>query len=73
MIQVDCFFCDRELTEPGGILLGPPNTLGLCEKAHICVDCYDEIDIKRAYLHNDPMTPVDSIISRSLPDSKETK
>lgn len=29
-------------TEPGGLLFGPPER-GLCEKLHLCPECYREI------------------------------
>ena len=40
MIKVFCGKCKIELTEPGGIILGPPDVSGRVVKWHLCVRCY---------------------------------
>jgi len=42
MIKPDCFLCDIELKNFGGILFGPPID-DRCNKHHICADCYGYI------------------------------
>ena len=42
MLSVTCEACGSELTEPGGLFIGPP-LLGLCSKRHACVSCSDKI------------------------------
>ena len=39
MLDVHCDSCLSELTEPGGILLGPPDADGKVSKIHLCVEC----------------------------------
>lgn len=42
-IEVVCIGCDKQLTEPGGILLSPPMHIAArssVSKAHLCVECY---------------------------------
>lgn len=41
-IQVYCV-CGRELVEPGGLLLSPPDDDGRCRKRHLCDVCYSGI------------------------------
>lgn len=44
-IKPVCLSCKRELEEPGAILLSPPDSKGMIEKLHICVDCYRKLQI----------------------------
>jgi hypothetical protein len=39
-----CDFCDRVLTEPGGLVFSPPapSKKWLVSKYHVCVECWDE-------------------------------
>lgn len=37
---VECTICGEELTEPGAVLIGPPDDKSQCIKEHICVGCY---------------------------------
>lgn len=43
MISPVCAMCDNELTEPGGILIGPPTTpssaITTVVKMHLCTGC----------------------------------
>lgn len=39
MLEVHCSRCTRRLTEPGGLLFGPPQG-DRCEKRHLCATCY---------------------------------
>ena len=43
MIKPICDKCNKELLEPGAILLSPPDKKGWVRKYHICVGCYKEI------------------------------
>ena len=43
MIQVVCFKCNKELNEPGGLLLSPPDKSGRVYKKHLCITCYDQL------------------------------
>jgi hypothetical protein len=36
MIHPVCAICEQELTEPGAILLSPPDRKGKIKKYHIC-------------------------------------
>jgi uncharacterized protein (UPF0261 family) len=36
MISPVCMVCEQELTESGGILLGPPEADGRVQKTHLC-------------------------------------
>lgn len=38
-----CDRCGEKLTEPGGLLFGPPNEHGDCRKWHLCKLCYRDI------------------------------
>jgi len=35
-----CDGCGKTLSQPGAVVLAPPNLDGLCVKQHLCVDCY---------------------------------
>ena len=39
-IEVTCCRCSKVLDKPGAIILGPPDSMGLVHKWHLCVDCY---------------------------------
>ena len=39
MIKPTCRFCKIELQNFGGILFSPPKD-DVCEKLHVCADCY---------------------------------
>lgn len=41
---LDCYFCHKPQTEPGGVLFGPPNAEGCCRKVHCCVRCWGNIN-----------------------------
>lgn len=43
-ISVFCYLCEKELDEPGTIMLFPPDEYGMAEKQHICVRCTDGQD-----------------------------
>lgn len=46
-LEVACIGCDRQLSEPGGILLSPPMhhaARSSVSKAHLCVECYDRVE-----------------------------
>jgi len=47
MIKPFCIMCDKELEEPGGILLSPPltylNRPDDIQKHHLCVNCYENV------------------------------
>lgn len=42
-ISVICSMCDKELDEPGALILSPPTPQSphLVEKAHVCVNCWN--------------------------------
>ena len=44
-IELDCIYCDKELQEPGAVLLSPPAFLDQLhvEKYHLCVLCWDKL------------------------------
>ncbi len=44
-MEITCSFCNEPLKELGGLLFGPPDKFNVCEKAHICVDCYGLLDV----------------------------
>lgn len=48
---INCSGCGDRLTEPGGLLFGPPDICGYTEKMHACGDCWREI------LRHFPMCP----------------
>lgn len=35
-----CDKCSTTLTEPGAVILTPPNGLGRCTQGHLCVSCF---------------------------------
>jgi len=39
-ISPTCRHCERELSDFGGILLGPPEADGRVVKDHLCLACY---------------------------------
>lgn len=39
-LLVHCDRCPDELLQPGGLLLGPPDAEGRCEKLHLCISCW---------------------------------
>lgn len=46
--EFQCFFCERPMTKPGGILLGPPAPTQVehvtqVTKIHICIRCYPHL------------------------------
>jgi len=52
MLKFNCLMCKKELTEPGALLIGPPELIendmeqfyaGLVSKNHICRGCYEVI------------------------------
>jgi hypothetical protein len=50
MIPADCYYCKKELKQPGAVLYGPPIQQGwqkgmMVEKRHVCTDCYDNLGI----------------------------
>ena len=42
-IKPICDKCQKELDEPGAILLSPPNEKGQVQKFHLCLRCYGEV------------------------------
>lgn len=40
-LAVWCNWCQAPITEPGGLVFGPPDGTGRCLKRHICRRCYD--------------------------------
>ena len=42
MIKVCCCNpeCQKELTEPGALVFGPPDAEGNTKKYHVCTDCF---------------------------------
>jgi hypothetical protein len=42
-IKPVCDRCDKELTEFGGLIFSPPDSLGNTRKLHLCKICYEEI------------------------------
>lgn len=45
MIAVNCFMCDAELDEPGGLLFNPPTPKGSTRKRHLCKDCWKLLEM----------------------------
>jgi len=43
VITVYCKKCNGELSQPGAILLSPPDDFGLVYKHHLCVTCWSKI------------------------------
>lgn len=39
-LAIQCFMCDTELDEPGGLLFSPPTPRGRTTKRHLCVGCW---------------------------------
>lgn len=39
----DCSFCGAPQEAPGGLLFGPPDAEGRCQKLHACLDCWPEV------------------------------
>jgi len=46
-IKIKCDICGEELLELGALLFSPPNKNKLCNKYHICNNCFK--DIKKIY------------------------
>lgn len=43
-LDVTCDRCDAELTDFGGVLIGPPIAdTGLVRKLHVCRSCWSEV------------------------------
>lgn len=42
-LDIDCSFCNKELTEPGGLLFDPPEG-DKVRKRHICCKCMLEVE-----------------------------
>lgn len=40
-LHIECDMCGNALTKPGGLLFSPPfGELQVCEKFHLCKQCY---------------------------------
>lgn len=37
---IRCSACDIELSAPGALVFGPPDSIGMCVKSHLCHGCY---------------------------------
>ena len=44
MLKVHCDVCEKELSEPGALLFGPPNDVARTLKRHLCVSCYRHLE-----------------------------
>lgn len=51
-IHVNCYICEKELDEPGGLLFDLPN-VGQVNKTHICKKCWDDVVDAIGALWND--------------------
>lgn len=40
MLRINCSACHQTLTEPGGLLFGPPDEEDQSHKQHLCQRCY---------------------------------
>lgn len=40
---VNCSLCSKRLVKEGALVFGPPVSGGICEKYHICIDCWSDI------------------------------
>lgn len=40
MLKINCYFCDKELEEPGGLIFSPPDKNDRTHKFHVCNVCY---------------------------------
>lgn len=40
-IQFSCDLCNKISDELGGLIIGPPDDIGMTLKEHICVECYE--------------------------------
>ena len=52
-MKIKCDICKKLLKEPGALLFSPPEDDGRCEKAHICVLCYEDYLVPISKLRND--------------------
>ena len=48
-IKPHCYFCKKELTQFGAILLGPPRRGGVVDKFHLCRVCFGNIVLLRKF------------------------
>ena len=46
-LHISCYYCRKELTEPGALIFGIPNDKEIIfvTKKHICKDCYSRLEI----------------------------
>ena len=45
MFRVGCDKCGGELMKQGALLFGPPDAKGVCEKFHLCIECWKILDL----------------------------
>lgn len=43
-IAVVCVSCRKELDEPGGVILSPPDEMQRVTKYHACVKCFEYLN-----------------------------
>jgi hypothetical protein len=43
-LEIKCYKCNQELKEPGALLFGPPDNIGLVKKYHLCRKCYIDFE-----------------------------
>lgn len=43
MLEIDCYWCEETLDEPGALLFSPPDENDRVDKVHLCVKCFNEI------------------------------
>lgn len=44
VLRVECGCCGKVLTEPGGLLFGPPEEDDRTKKTHLCAWCFGVVD-----------------------------